>query len=446
MNGFKNKHDMTNMDNPQSRADLKELLECEKFALKWTKSAGDALMTLWRQNSGFIRSTAPNDSEDAFYPTAFYHGVIALAETGVFIKADEGKRNQDAEISTPDFSLSKSDPNKRIRPKMGDVSANSLLLKIVTPKTNGRTNSTTIINSPQELVNWHLEQSSHTKGKRQFPSRDLIPFAPMLLTISTLISSSDDEVAETIKKTETYIIALIDCASLALTDLFEKHKELEPNFPTTAASLLNASYSVTSLKSILIGHPQLSSKFLDIKLAEWKKTLVVWLEQQIDYHLARDHESFDASYDPVSLICAIRALLLLIRTKYFLEPQLIRGLKSVANAQLSSGCWPTGVSISYVSTGDVVQQPSVSVALLLAESLLRPFSLIEHSQQQLELFKAVVPSLRKMAKYLTNTKSALTKNTMVGLVIERAIKIPARHGLQPWFIVSFIGFGFARKF
>ena len=114
---------------------------------------------------------------------------------------------------------------------------------------------------------------------------------------------------------------------------------------------------------------------------------------------------------------------------FFLAPQLLRGLKSVANAQLPSGCWPQGVSISYVSSGDVVQQPSVSVALLLADSIVRPRLLVDHNRQQKELLEAVLPALHKMSKYLAATFVKVGKTSYTGWSSDRT---PNTDSCETW--------------
>jgi hypothetical protein len=112
--------------------------------------------------------------------------------------------------------------------------------------------------------------------------------------------------------------------------------------------------------------------------------------------------ALDPSYDPVSLAFALRAVCIASpeerRFAFFRAC-----LDAIVGRQHQDGCWPDGVSITFEETADVVQQPSVGVALLVAECAIDNTALTDNRAEDRALIGLALPALRRTLQYLQAT-------------------------------------------
>lgn len=129
----------------------------------------------------------------------------------------------------------------------------------------------------------------------------------------------------------------------------------------------------------------------------------------INYHMARFNGVYEPSFDPISLTISLYANTILSpELKY--TPFFNSCLQVITQNQNNNGCWSSGVSISFSDNGDVVQLPSVEIALFLTEIVNDKNILINYNENIKETLSIVLPVFRKFAKYLDITHNSVTKN------------------------------------
>jgi hypothetical protein len=130
-------------------------------------------------------------------------------------------------------------------------------------------------------------------------------------------------------------------------------------------------------------------------------TFRAYFSRQVDRQMARKHIELDPDFDCASLAFALRGLALLddgVRATTFFQTC----VKAVVEGQNPDGCWPEGITVSYHETGDVgpVRQPSVEIALALAENVFHRSSLFRCEPHDVELLTLAIPALKRQLRFL----------------------------------------------
>ena len=123
-------------------------------------------------------------------------------------------------------------------------------------------------------------------------------------------------------------------------------------------------------------------------LIEAHAMLASYFDRQIDRLMARRYVPVDPQFDPTSLAFAVRGLTVL-RPEFAATAYFRVCIQTVAEGQNQDGCWPDGISTTFAPTGDIVQQPSVDIALRLGDSVFRPSTLIWTDEPDLDTICSV---------------------------------------------------------
>ena len=165
--------------------------------------------------------------------------------------------------------------------------------------------------------------------------------------------------------------------------------------------LLHAAFALKDREAIrtLVMKPRSTSRRREHAITRFENTLKGYFRRQIDFHMARHGADADHEYDPISLAFSLRALSLLdarFQQRYYLQT----AVEAVVASQRADGCWPEGISVAYLPTGDSLQQPSVEVALDLSETVFRESLLVRIQPPETALLEKALPALRRYGAFL----------------------------------------------
>lgn len=126
-----------------------------------------------------------------------------------------------------------------------------------------------------------------------------------------------------------------------------------------------------------------------------------YFSRQVDRQMARKHVPLDPDYDVASLAFSLHGLAQVddtVRTSPFFRSC----VAAVVDGQNPDGCWPEGMTVASHEASDAtpVRQPSVEIALSLADSVFRQSQLFRCLPYELELLDLALPSLKRQLRYL----------------------------------------------
>lgn len=151
------------------------------------------------------------------------------------------------------------------------------------------------------------------------------------------------------------------------------------------------------------------------------------IDSHINYHMAR-YNIKELSFDPISLVIALCCKIKL-EPDFKISPFFISCLRAVLEQQYSDGCWPTGATISFNDSGDVIQQASIQIASYLADSIVDYKFLVDCSDQVEEILDLIIPSFRKLFNYMTGTYEEIQDAGLSGWSSDR---IKVKNYTETW--------------
>ena len=170
-----------------------------------------------------------------------------------------------------------------------------------------------------------------------------------------------------------------------------------------------------------------SSKLIVGKKHESNFDINSLIDSHINYHMAR-YNVKELSFDPVSLVIAI-CCKIKIDDNFRTSPFFISCLKAITEQQYSDGCWPTGATISFNESCDVIQQASIQIASHLADSIVDYKFLIDCNDNIEEILDIIIPSFRKLANYMIVTFENIQSMQLSGWSSDR---IKVRDYTETW--------------
>jgi hypothetical protein len=337
----------------------------ERKANFWLKNAVESLFSLYDDNlKGFHRNTIDLAKDKAIYSTASFHAYSALLTCGYLL---------DGEV-VPFFIDNNDDKLKKL---------------LITEQIDIITNLFGTV-----WIKKCLENSSNS-GKRKDDDRlgirALIVLERILVTLSLLKEKYNDE---------TFDVFCIEGAIQSCELLNNDSNWDDKFFPDVGASPFPILNLTICLKTIQRIDPTLFQKFN--KLKSYLEQAIDEIDRHINYHMSRNKVDFDFAFDPVSLTTAIYCKSILDdnfkRTGFFQAC-----LTVIMESQYPNGTWPTGVSLSHNSSGDVVQQPSVEISAFLAEAAIDNSFLTDINEDIEKTLSIVLPGFRKILKFIELT-------------------------------------------
>lgn len=141
------------------------------------------------------------------------------------------------------------------------------------------------------------------------------------------------------------------------------------------------------------------------------------IDSHINYHMAR-YNVKELSFDPISLVIALCCKIK--RDPGFkTSPFCISCLEAIVKLQYNDGCWPTGATISFDDSGDVIQQASIQIASQLAEAIIDYKFLVDCNDNVEQVLEIIIPSFRKLFNYITATFEKLDNPCLSGWSSDR---------------------------
>ncbi|MBD0372287.1 MAG: ATP-binding protein [Pyrinomonadaceae bacterium] len=138
------------------------------------------------------------------------------------------------------------------------------------------------------------------------------------------------------------------------------------------------------------------------EIAELKAVLSQYFNREVDRLMSRRQIPLYPHYDAASLAFSIHGRLLM-DAAFRTEPLFRACIQAVVADQNPDGTWPVGRSATFDDTGTSIQQPSVSVALSLAECIFSQKLLIRNQPDEIELLKIGAEALRRTGQYLIHS-------------------------------------------
>ncbi|WP_197506921.1 AAA family ATPase [Mycobacterium sp. 852002-50816_SCH5313054-b] len=418
----------------------------------WCGTAVKSILSLWR-NENFARRASTDEKLD-YRPTATFHAIVAMGECGVW---EPAAKFRDGVLTTSFFEVS----DVKRRPCAHDVLA-------------ALVHADNVSESATTWAGKRIDESSHTFGKPTFqPSlvigglfhalrvllaaEGLEPQAKAAAASPPGITLTREELADLVCKgfaeatdrllklaQPTRLSAVADRkdAKLDPTDAKQwvvSEAELSEHEKVSTNLLLHAAIALSERKRILDGAKNWrlplppDSDQTRGRLDTFQRSLTDYFRRQVDRLMARSHVLSDPEYDPTSLAFAVRGLTLLDEQARG-TPLFRASVQAVVAGQHADGCWSDGVSVTYQDDGSTIQQPSVEVALCLAESVFHHDLLVYHDADKIEVLNQALEALEKTASYLTASYTPYTTNgDFSGWVSDRT-----RHpGVAETWITSF---------
>lgn len=369
----------------------------------WYNRALTALFSLWDERSHQAwRASNEFSSRKRYFPTATFHAIAAFGECGVW---DEKAKLNKGTLSTPYFDVT----------NIESISSPKDVFLAIT-KLSGSNN----VPGKKLLGKWVdnvINQSSHSQILN---FQKIIVVSGLFQALRVLVASGaldDNRTNRDIIIRKRFIFGL-RVATKHLIDLIKRNGEITPNMWLSDNSdvspnlLLHLTIAINERDKLI---HELSRRHIrtssnadpDIKVV--KRSLLNYFQKEVDRLMARRYVPADAHYDPTSLTFAMHGYVLLDpsvrRTAFFRACA-----EAVVDGQNPDGCWPDGISITYLPNGNVIQQPSVEIALRLGEAIFHPSILIDHNTDDIELIKIGMKALVKTANYL---KATYTQNWVI---------------------------------
>jgi len=423
----------------------------------WCGTAVESILSLWRPEESFARRSSI-DKSLSYRPTATFHAIVAMGECGIW---EPGVKFENGSLTTQFFDI----PSAKKPPSPRSV----LRALVSTDKV-----SDGVPTPSPEWAKERIDASSHTTiGKPTFQSSLVIGglFQALRLLLEAGALAPETKIADTSSSEEPSTqesqedIAPNVCQGFAdasdrllkLTEpkvkptgpqaeiLAEDPKLAEPRVMSEADLsehedvstnlLLHVAIAISEREKILKGAGGWGLKLpesseTEKRLSDFQGSLKGYFRRQVDRLMARRHLLFDPEYDPTSLAFAMRGLKLL-GEKVHATPLFRASVEAVVAAQHPDGCWSDGVSVTYDQDGSTIQQPSVEVALCLAESVFDDDLLVFHDADKIEALDQALEALEKTASYLT--ASYRTDGTFSGWVSDRT----RRPGISETWITSY---------
>lgn len=141
------------------------------------------------------------------------------------------------------------------------------------------------------------------------------------------------------------------------------------------------------------------------------------IDSHINYHMAR-YNVKELSFDPISLVIAL-CCKMKREPGFKTSPFCISCLKAVIELQYNDGCWPTGATMSFNNSGDVIQQASIQIASQLAEAIIDYKFLVDCNDNVEQVLDIIIPSFRKLFNYMTATFETLGNPDISGWSSDR---------------------------
>jgi uridine kinase len=357
--------------NPISRVEM-------LFAEEWLAKSSYAVLSHWVDDGTFLRHSFSKSRP--LYTSATLHSIIALNNIG-FWKGDG--RSEKIKTSSVEISVG---PN---------IPTAGQLLEKITNLDQGSTNwvETILMNSI------HVPDSSHLDDPRTAIVLELLITAWV-----NLIKNADLQ-----ERYRSHTAELID-TSKNLLSKYLKNFKCRPG--ETPAPIVNLANCVLALEE-LTNCSEFGSEMLELHAL---------LDGHVNYHMARSASKSIMSFDPVSLATAISGM---VRLKQEPVDELffLSCLEVIMSSQRENGCWDDGISIAYSGTGDVVQQPSVGVAVSVAEAAISTSFLTDFDDNIDKILQTVLPGLRRVGLYLSETFQKIKGSKIEGWASDRTRKM-----------------------
>jgi len=348
----------------------------EYYSRELLEKSYSSVISLWNDGKNcFIRNSK---SYDDIYPTATFHALSSLLETGNKFNKDDNPIKIDSILSF--FNYKK-----------------------------------------KEWIDELLSHSSNVK-KENAHNEDIKIYGIRALTVIERFLSVLDGLYDLVED-KTFIKESTDRFKVIINKYFETFGErLFPESGTSPLPILNIVLIIKHYNSIL--KKMEKPEEFDNEIAKFKKASMA----HVNYHMARFNGVYEPSFDPISLTISLYANTILSpELKY--TPFFNSCLQVITQNQNNNGCWPSGVSISFSDNGDVVQLPSVEIALFIAEIVNDKNILINYNENIKETLSIVLPAFRKFAKYLDITCNRVNNKDFIGWASDR---IGRRDYVETW--------------
>lgn len=435
----------------------------------WSETALSSLFSLWNseannhhawRTSEFLNH--PQASDGHYFPTATFHSVMAFGDCGVWDRSkpfDEDKKV----VQTPDLRIkdvvnfstydqvletlvkqqpkdSAEDENDWVLAVIGS-SSHSIKTTDYIPgsaKRNGSQRTIARHQPRQALVIGRLFQalrilSGHAirernslkellesgtgatnKGQRRKHERRFQFLESLLSKVKDGLPSATDYLCGVVRKNvvtgpvgETGQqlkggSGIATAAELADSPLFSPFMLLQVAIGLIERDVLMSRFD---LKPKRDKRSVINRRSLEKQVQELKSVLTQYFTREVDRMMSRRQIPLYPHYDPASLAFSTHGRTLLDRS--FPTESLFRAcIEAVIGDQYEDGTWPVGRSATFDDTGTSIQQPSVGVALSLAECIFNRELLVDYRPEKFELVNKGLVALRKTAQYLVNSYSS----------------------------------------
>lgn len=403
---------MRSTDSVQS---LTKLKAAQDAAHQLTSRALNSLFLLWRhEQKGAIQTS--RDKVEAkrpnYRPTATFHVISAYAETGVWLPSSHYVASK-SELKTPYLTVK----HVRAAPPEPEEALQGML-------EGGGAKLSGFSHKDKDWVSGVLSRSSHAIEGSNAP-RILITFERLVAAVNALMTTLPSEV---LSRYESLLRrGLLDAEGILRSVVTTPNGGFaDPRWiaDTGRFSTMIHYRMLVALEGLSEWAARLALSDTDRELTLDERVLLFdrlkdVLSRQLDHYMARQGVQRDPTYDPVSLAFALRGL-------HVANPDLAEQsffdacIHAVIEGQLKDGCWPDGASFTTSETADVVQQPSVEVALLLAECLISGRkSLADITPRSTALLDVTRVALSRMAEYLHATFTTTEDGRMSGWSSDR---------------------------
>jgi len=351
----------------------------------------DASKSAWRTSQHLIDHTGK--PKQNYFPTATFHAILAMGECGLWLREARYEASKER-LNTQYLQI----PNVQSPLSAPDQVFDALLAAAPLGS------AVAAVHADAAWAESRISSSSHRVGAEagdpSWRPRQLIPVGHLLPSLRTLLRGTDLTKADRSTKLiaglnhiATQVLAIFSPGGKLRDEVsLSNDRELSPILLLNAARLLR-DYRRLNEKKLAID-PATASR-----LNELSKVLRSYFLRHVDRLMARRSVRLDPDYDVTSLVFATRGLLLL-HEPFRKLPVFRSCIQAVVDGQSPDGWWPDGVSITNLETGDTLQQPSVEIALQLADCVFRKEILFWPEREDQELTQLVLPALRKLVEYL----------------------------------------------
>jgi hypothetical protein len=374
-------------------------------AKRWCENGIAAVLSLWDANDSTAWRSSnemsahakhPSTKKD-LYPTATAHAVLAFGSCGLW-SGDSKADPKHSMLTTPFFDIPTDrhvpDPRKTLKALLCGAFRRGPARAAANPR----------------WVKRLLTSSSHTSSsnanKNLFSPRVAILLGYIMSAIRVLACApasslypADLEIL--LQRADQLVDHVLKVFGFSASSRAPTEVDLLSNQLLSPHLLLHAAFALKDREAIrtLVVKPRSPSRGREQAIISFENTLKGYFRRQIDFHMARHGVDADHEYDPISLAFSLRALSLLdarFRQRYYLQA----AVEVVVASQRADGCWPEGISVAYLPTGDSLQQPSVEVALDLSETVFHESLLVRIQPGETALLQKALPALRRYGAFL----------------------------------------------